>query len=99
MDLDDADATTRTADGTLTRDRIAVKRQIDMTFNPLPWAKASALLKSIAPEFVDVYYPDPQDGQHVTRTFYVGNRPAPVAIDKGGGVMYWGQIKFTLTEQ
>ncbi|RUS47567.1 DUF6711 family protein [Cohnella sp. AR92] len=98
LDLDDADSTTRTVDGTMNRDRVAVKRQIEMTFTALPMEKISALLKSMRGVFFEVYYPDPMDGGYATRTFYAGNRPAPVAIEKNG-VVWWDQLQITLTEQ
>lgn len=98
MDLDDAATTTRTADGTLNRDRVAVKRQIEMTFPPLPWAKVSAILQAMGDVFFDFYYPDPYAGEYVTKRFYVGNRPAPVALVKNGE-LYWGEMQITLTEQ
>lgn len=98
LDLDDADATTRTADGRMTRARVAIKRQIEMTFNPLTWSEISALLQSMTGVFFDFYYPDPMSGQYETRTMYVGNRTAPVAITRNGEI-WWGQLQMTLTEQ
>jgi hypothetical protein len=98
LDLDDADATTRTADGTLNRDRITTKRQIEMKFNALTWADISSILQAISGVFFDLYYPDPMTGTYVTKTFYVGNRPAPVAIEKNG-VIWWAGLEITLTER
>lgn len=98
LDLDDADSSERTADGTLNRDRVAVKRQIEMTFNALSMAQISALLQSMQDEFFTIYFPDPMAGGYVTKTMYVGNRPAPVAIEKGG-VIWWESLQITLTEQ
>lgn len=99
LDLDDADATTRTANGTLNRDRVAVKRQIEMTFNPLRWETMSALLTQMRDSFFSFYYPDPMTGQYETKTVYVGDRPAPVAIDGDDGKLWWGQLTITLTEK
>jgi hypothetical protein len=100
LDLDDADATTRTSDGTLNRDRVAVKRQFELTFNPLPWAQMSALLKQMRNSFFPFYYPDPMTGNYETKTVYVGNRVAPVAInDEESGEIWWGQLQITLTER
>ncbi|WP_138751851.1 DUF6711 family protein [Paenibacillus sinopodophylli] len=98
MDLDDGDSTTRTADGSLNRDRIAVKRQIDMEWGVLTWAQISALLKSMTNVFFEFYYPDPQIGTYTTKTFYAGNRPAPFAVGNGNQVL-WSGLKITLTEQ
>lgn len=98
LDLDDADSTTRTADGTLNRDRVAVKRQIEMSWNALRWSDISAILSAMELVFFDVTYPDPMTGQHETKTMYVGNRPAPVAFEKNG-VVWWQGLQITLTEQ
>lgn len=98
LDLDDGESSVRTADGTLNRDRIAVKRQIEMNWGPLPWATISALLRSMENVFFPVTYPDPMTGQYETKTFYVGNRPTPFAVAKGSEIM-WNGLKVTLTEK
>jgi len=98
LDLDNAESTERTANGVLNRDRIATKRQIDMTFPTLAWATISALLQQMSAVFFTLYYPDPMDGDYATRTFYVGNRPSPFSITKGG-VLMWDGLKITLTEK
>jgi len=98
MDLDDAESTMRTADGTLSRDRIAVKRQIEMSWPAIRWEQLSALLSMMADEFFQFTYPDPMSGQQETRTMYVGNRQAPLAIQKNG-VYWWQDLQLTLTEQ
>lgn len=98
LDIDDGESSVRTADGTLNRDRIAVKRQIEMTWGPLPWATISALLGSMENVFFPVTYPDPMTGKYETKTFYVGNRPTPFAVSKGSEIM-WNGLKVTLTEK
>lgn len=98
LDLDNGESTVRTADGTLNRDRIAVKRQLDITWPPLKWSDTSTLLQAMSSVFFSVYYPDPVDGAHTTKTFYVGNRPVPVAIVKDSEI-YWGGLKVTLIER
>lgn len=98
MDLDDAETTTRTADGTLSRDRIAVKRQIEMSWPALRWEDLSAILQMMENEFFEFTYPDPMTGSQETKVFYAGNRPAPIAINKNG-VLWWQGLQVTLTEQ
>lgn len=98
LDLDNGESTVRTADGTLNRDRVAVKRQIDMSWSALTWSQVSALLQAMSGVFFEVYYPDPMTGQYETKTFYAGNRPAAVAIPKGNDII-WSGIKITLTER
>ncbi|MNP69271.1 hypothetical protein D3C76_1653440 [compost metagenome] len=48
--------------------------------------------------FFDFTYPDPMAGGHITKTFYVGNRPAPFAVAQGSEVL-WNGLKVTLTEK
>ncbi|MNB97781.1 hypothetical protein D3C75_450130 [compost metagenome] len=98
LDLDDGDSTVRTADGTLNRDRVAVKRQIDLSWGVLTWNEISALLRSMDGVFFDFYYPDPMTGKYETKSMYVGNRPAPVAVSKDGQIL-WSGLKVTLTEK
>jgi len=98
LDLDDAEATKRTADGTMHRDRIAVKRKIDMTWGPLNWSDTSAILQAVQNEFFQCTYPDPMSGQLETRTFYVGDRVAPFLVKREGEI-YWTGLKLTLTER
>ncbi|WP_217595505.1 DUF6711 family protein [Cohnella sp. GbtcB17] len=98
LDIDDSEATGRTADGTLHRARIAVKRQIDMSWGLLNWADTASILQAMEGPFFELTYPDPMDGKYMTRTFYAGNRPTPAALSKGGTV-YWSKLKMTLTER
>lgn len=98
MDLDDGETTTRTADGRLTRDRITVKRQIEMAWPPLQWEVLSELMQAMQDEFVQITYPDPMTGQQETKSFYAGDRTAPVALERNG-VMWWQGLEVTLTEE
>ncbi len=97
LDIDD-DSSVRTADGTLTRDRIAVKRQIEMSWGIIKWSSLSAIMQQLSPVFFSVYYPDPLTGTYQTKTFYVGNRPCPAALSQDGEI-FWKDLKVTLTEQ
>ncbi|MCL6456913.1 MAG: hypothetical protein K6T85_02795 [Gorillibacterium sp.] len=97
VDIDAEGGTTRTADAQLTRDRIAVKRQLDMSFNALTWERLSSLLRSMSAPFFDFTYPDTMTGQQETKTFYVGDRSAPIAMMKNG-VYWWRGLTLTLTE-
>lgn len=97
LDIDDPDSSIRTADAMLHRDRIGIKRQLDMSWGILKWSEISALLKSMADTSFTVTYPDPQEGSYVTKRFYVGNRTAAVALSKGSEIL-WSGLKLTLTE-
>lgn len=98
MDLDNAETTTRTADGTLRRDRIATKRAIEVEWPPLKWDDLSTILSAMSGEFFEFTYPDPMSGQIETRTVYAGDRSTPIAIIKNG-VVLWDGLQVTLTEQ
>jgi len=98
LDLDDGESTFRTADGTLSRDRVAVKKQIEMSWGVLVWDDIAWIMQAMGAVFFDLYYPDPMEGLYVTKTFYVGNRPAPVAFERDG-VLNWENLKVTLTER
>ncbi|MNW40125.1 hypothetical protein D3C74_172310 [compost metagenome] len=98
LDIDDGESTVRTADGTLNRDRIAVKRQIEMSWGVLKWSEISGIMKAMDGVFFEFTYPDPMAGAYLTKTFYVGNRPAPFTVAKGNEVL-WNGLKITLTEK
>lgn len=98
LDLDDGNSSVRTANGTLNRDRVAVKRQIDMTFGVLTEQQISGVLQAIGNVFFDFSYPDPMAGGTITKNVYVGNRVAPFAVDSNGTVL-WNGLKLTLTER
>lgn len=98
MDLDDGETTVRTVDGILNRDRVTIKRQIEMAFSALTMSQISALLRSMEGIFFDFYYPDPMDGAYVTKRMYVGNRTASVPVEINS-VLYWDGLKLTLTER
>lgn len=48
--------------------------------------------------FFDFTFPDPKEGVYITRKMYVGDRPSPIAFERKG-VLWWKDLKFTLTEQ
>ena len=98
MDLDNGESTVRTADGTLTRDRIAVKKQLEITFPTMNASQMSSVLNSMSGVFFPVTYPDPQAGGNVTKTFYAGNRSSPAALKKND-ILYWGEMSVTLIER
>lgn len=96
-DLDDGRTTGRTMDGILHRDRIAVKRKIELSFNALKWSEISTLMQQISAQEFTVEYPDPMTGTIETKNFYVGDRTAPVGIYIDGEPM-WLDVKFNFIE-
>jgi len=96
-DLDDGATTTRTADGTLHRERIAIKRKLEMTWSGMDWATLSNMLTLVSGMEFEVYYPDTVTGQYETKTFYVGNRTSDVAIIRNGEP-FWKTLSMNFIE-
>jgi hypothetical protein len=79
VDINDIDGEAfRTATGRLVRDRIAVKRKIECEWNALTKTQMAAIIGAMSATSFPVEYLDPQTGTKQTRTFYVGERSAPV---------------------
>jgi len=97
MDLDGK--TTRTADGTLKRDRLAVKRKIEVFYAFITPEELKTVLQAISPVFFPVVYLDPQDGGTKTGTFYAGDRTVAAVGFSGGKITHWKDLKFSLVEQ
>ncbi|SFG05412.1 DUF6711 family protein [Clostridium cadaveris] len=89
--------TNRNAAGTLIRDRIAVKRKINLEWQPLSQSEISALLNAVSGEFFTITFPDPQLGT-ITKTMYVGDRTAPAYQFKNGEVK-WSGLKMNFIEK
>lgn len=71
----------RTLDGLMHKDIVAQKRTIECSWNGLNKADAATLLQQVnASVFMSLTYDDPMSGTEQTRTFYVGDRSAPVHI-------------------
>lgn len=96
---EDSENSQRTSDGTMHRDRITVKRQLDLTFGLLTMSEISSILQATSAEFFDFYYPDMMDGVYTTRTFYVGDRSAVTVVDDANGNLICKELAFTFTEQ
>ena len=65
--------TNRNANGELIRDRIAVKRKLNLEWGPLNQAQMQTLLNAVSSVFFTVTFPDPMSGV-ITKTMYVGDR-------------------------
>lgn len=79
IDISDIDANTyRNAKGEMTRDRVATKRKLNCKWNALTVAEMSTLLTAVQDVFFTVTYLDAMIGTEQTKTFYVGDRSAPV---------------------
>ena len=67
----------RTDDAIMHKNRVAQKRKIAIGFNGLSMSDVATILQAVNPEYIDVYYYDPMDGEFETRSFYVSDRSAP----------------------
>ena len=88
----------RNAKGEIIRDRIAVKRKLDLTWGALTTAEISALLGSVTATFFTVTYLDALAGAEVTKTFYVGDRSAPV-YSLVNGKELWSGLSMNFVEK
>jgi hypothetical protein len=95
VDIMDLDGTTnRNARGELVRDRIAVKRKLSIEWPALTDSEISVVLKSVQDVFFQCTFPDPVEGVKLTKTFYVGDRSAPMY--KEG---LWESLKMDFVEK
>ena len=76
-DLDSEDSF-RSLSGEMQRDRVAVKVKLECRWNGLTSAQMSQLLKAMDDVFFEITYFDPFEGGTLTKTFYVGDRSAPI---------------------
>ena len=76
LDYNNSSEFGRSIDGTLNRNRIAVKRTLELIYtNAVKSDELSTLLQQMSEEFFQVTYFDIYTGQDETKTFYVGDRP------------------------
>ena len=87
----------RNANGELIRDRIAVKRKINLEWGPLSQGEIQTLLNAVSSVFFTVTFPDPMSGV-VTKTMYVGDRTAP-AYQYINGEVKWQGLKMNFIEK
>jgi hypothetical protein len=92
----DASGSGRDKNGTMRRARIASKVKLQVTCRRMSQTEAQALNTALAPETVEIKYPDPRSGT-VWGTFYGSEVSAGVAEDIDG-VMYWSGISFNVIE-
>lgn len=94
-----SDSSGRNAQGDMLKDRIAQKVKLSCKWAYLSQANAAGLLGAVnANIFFSVTYPDPLQGATVTRTFYVGDRTAPLFAVQNG-VPGWQNIAFDFIQK
>lgn len=77
QDVSAADAG-RTDDTIMHKNRIAQKRKIKLSWNNPTPTETADILQRFNPEYISLTYPDAMSGKIETRTFYVGDRSAPM---------------------
>lgn len=82
----DSEKTTRNAEGTTRRDRIAIKRTLTLIFRPLTEEELSTILTLVKGPDFPVLYTDTETNTDRTGDFYAGDRD-PGEFD---GVVYKG---------
>ena len=97
QDISDA-ASGRTQDALMHKDRVAQKRKIQLSWSNPTKDETSTILQAFDPEYVNVTYLDAKSGLDETRTFYVGDRSAPMKIWTVNNKRY-SQISFDIIER
>lgn len=88
----------RDQSATMYKMRIGQKRTISLSW-PMPnKEEAKIILNAFNPEYFDVRYYDPLEGDFVTKNFYCGDRSAPVRIWTVGNQRY-SEISFNIIER
>lgn len=95
----DSENTTRNTLGEMLRDRVAVKRKLICEWGPLTMTEISTLLQAVKDVYFEATYPDPMTGNKTeTKTFYVGDRSAPLLVIKDGEYR-WEGLKMNFIEK
>lgn len=84
----------RTEDNVMQKQRSGQLEKLTVKWKSLTTAQVSLILQAFNPEYVDVMYLSPFDGEEHTAEFYVGDRSAPILNSKRGR---WESLSFTLT--
>lgn len=88
----------RTDDTIMHKNRVGQKRKISLAWVAKDWQTTARILRAFNPEYISVRYPDMMSGSYETRTFYVGDRTAPVKYWWTGKKLI-GQISFDIIEK
>lgn len=100
MDVDGEEGTGRDKNGDAFRDRIATKRKLICEWGPLSMEMMSFLLKNIKDEFFELEFPDAEEGERIVKTFYVGDRSAPMYhYDAETSTPLWEGLTCNFVEQ
>lgn len=96
-DLDGPNAG-RAMDGTMYRDRVAIKYKWDITCKPLTAQEAAIVLSLLEPEFITVTTTNPMTNTVESFESYSNNVPAQYLMNIGGKE-YWTGITFPIVQR
>lgn len=100
MDVSSSDAgRVMDANATMYKQRICQKRKLNVAWRMLPAAQVSAILRAVNPEYIQVRYWDAMDNGWETRTFYVGDRSAPLKWFQTLDGTRYEELSFDLIER
>lgn len=89
----------RSSNGKLFRDRVAVKRTINVSWTMISGADLKTVLNNVSSVFFSVTYFDPESNGNKTGTFYVSDRVQGVAVKNKDGSFTWKGVSFSLVER
>lgn len=88
----------RTDDSVMHKNRVSQKRTLSLAWVGKSWAETAKIMQAFNPEYFSVKYPDMLSGTYETRTFYAGDRTAPVKFWFDGEQMI-ESITFNIIER
>lgn len=88
----------RNANGTMVRNRVAIKRKIECKWGLLTTSQISSILSSCSGVSFSISYLDPQIGSITTKTFYPGDRTAPILVQDDNRGWVWKDLKINFVE-
>ena len=94
-DVSAADAG-RTEDAVMHKLRVAQKVHLELAWNYIRTEQVSQILQAFDAEYFNVTYLDPKSNGFQTRTFYAGDRSAPVYNTRMG---LWQNVSFNIIER
>lgn len=97
QDVSDS-AAGRTQDALMHKNRVAQKRKVSIGWNNPTREEASVILTAFNPEYIDMTYPDAMSGKNETRTFYTGDKTAPMRSWTVNRKRY-SQVSFDIIER
>ena len=97
QDVSNTDAG-RTQDALMHKNMITRKVKIELVWAAPTPEEAHAILTAFAPEYIQFTYYDPLEADTVTKTFYSGDKSAPIKLWTVGHKRY-SQISFNIIER